>query len=268
MARNLCLTKANIENYDGVLFLDDDCLIPPDYFRLLLERINDFDVITGPNLNPAKTPPNAFQSKVSRFLGSSLAVGPFWGRFDVAPSGEKSTNSFFMLCNLFVSTKVLSEVQFSDRMFSGEENDFLTRARKRGFRTFYDARLRVDHLRRSNLKDFFLQNAKYGLGRAEQTFAQNLTLFFLMVGATWGLPLLVGIWAFEVLLAALALYALTDLALTLWLLRGTSFQIKDLLILPSLQIGYLWGIAQSPFLISQYRPTTHDLGQRHPLENT
>lgn len=165
IARNYGMERA-----DGkyLIFFDSDCVIPPEYFETITERLktNPLDCFGGPDA--AHESFSDMQKAINFAMTSFLTTGGIRGG---KHSLEKFTPRTF---NMGFSTDVYKKVGGFREMFS-EDIDMSTRIKNAGFTTGLIADAPVWHKRRLNLKKFFRQVHIFGMSR--------ITLKFLYPGS-------------------------------------------------------------------------------------
>lgn len=179
-ARNIAL-KAIDSKWVG--FLDDDVLLPDGYGIILRELLeaDQWDVVGGPD----QTHPDA--SFWERTIGQAL-ISPMASAQTVYRH-KKSRNHLnyasehdFILCNLWVRSKLLQNIQFNPSYFRNEENVLLFNLMKQQVRMKWSSSLYVFHKRKANLKDFYFAVSTSGENRMKslEESNSNLDLRFLL----------------------------------------------------------------------------------------
>ena len=162
--RNEALAAANGE---FVFFFDDDVTLDKNIIRRMLRFYEDHEVtiVGGPNLTP---PSDSFiQQCFGYVMGSSFVTGKTSQRWKPSGTAREATENDLILCNMSGRTSVLKENLFDERLWPGEEIDFLVRLRKQGFKAIYDPESIVYHSRRTTVGKFSKQIFGYACGRAE-----------------------------------------------------------------------------------------------------
>jgi glycosyltransferase involved in cell wall biosynthesis len=149
-ARNFALTKASGEY---VFFLDDDCLVPENYFSQI-DFNQDWDILGGPDRTPPN--PSPMQKLIGMALASPFCMGPTFKRHS-SNSKKVDTHadeSELILCNLWFKRSIFSNEkhQFEESLFRNEENFLLKEMKLKNKKIFYDPHLFVYHLRKDNLE--------------------------------------------------------------------------------------------------------------------
>lgn len=168
---------------DIIAFTDDDCSMEPNWLNSTLRYFRDpsIGVIGGPNLTP----------KDSSFLSHcfGLAMSSYFGaasmstRYDKKNIKGEITEQNLIFNNLFVKNEIFKKGLFlNENMFPNEENEFLNRVSKKGYKLKYSPEVFVYHPRKDTLNGFVKQVFGYGSGRANQTKIQpdSFKLLFLL----------------------------------------------------------------------------------------
>jgi glycosyltransferase involved in cell wall biosynthesis len=147
-ARNIAM---QMSSYHFYCFLDDDTKVPQNYFEIAQKHLNQNIAVLG---GPDRTYPNSnyFESAIGETLKSPLATGGTRHRHNsprnpaaIIPSEKK-----FILCNLWISKKVLLEnnLFFDTDFFRNEENVLLHHLRNQ--KMIYSPELYVYHKRKGS----------------------------------------------------------------------------------------------------------------------
>lgn len=155
IARNYGLEHAR---GDYFVFVDSDCILPPDYFAILRHslRKNPTDCFGGPDA--AHESFTDTQKAINYAMTSFLTTGGIRGG---KRSMEKFTPRTF---NMGYSRRVWETTGGFREMFS-EDIDMSTRIRMAGFKTALFPDVKVFHKRRVNLKKFWKQVHVFGQSR-------------------------------------------------------------------------------------------------------
>lgn len=144
---------------DYLIFLDSDCIVPPDYCKVVRESLGqDYsDAFGGPDrAHPDFT---KFQKAINFSMTSFLTTGGIRGGTE--KMGKFHPRSF----NMGFSRKVYEATGGFSRMRFGEDVDLSLRILEKGFTTRLIRDAYVYHKRRSNLRQFFKQVYNSGIAR-------------------------------------------------------------------------------------------------------
>lgn len=143
---------------DFFVFVDSDCILPPDYFANLRKSLaeNPVDCFGGPDA--AHESFTDMQKAINYSMTAFLTTGGIRGG---KVSMEKFTPRTF---NMGYSRKVWEKVGGFREMFS-EDIDMSTRIRLAGFSITLYPEVRVFHKRRVNLRKFWKQVHVFGMSR-------------------------------------------------------------------------------------------------------
>lgn len=155
IARNHGMEQARGEYF---IFFDSDCVIPPDYMRILAEHLdaNHVDCFGGPDA--AHVSFSNTQKAINFAMTSFLTTGGIRGG---KISMEKFTPRTF---NMGFSRKVYEQVGGFREMFS-EDIDISTRIRRAGFSIVLIREAYVWHKRRVDFGKFARQVYVFGMSR-------------------------------------------------------------------------------------------------------
>jgi len=144
---------------DYMIFLDSDCVIPPDYCKIVKASLDrsGADAFGGPDR--AHPDFNRFQKAINFSMTSFLTTGGIRGGTE--KMGKFHPRSF----NMGISRKVYNETGGFANMRFGEDVDFSLRILENGFTTALIKDAFVFHKRRSNLRQFFKQVHNSGIAR-------------------------------------------------------------------------------------------------------
>ena len=144
---------------DYMIFLDSDCVIPPDYCKLVKESLDRsyVDAFGGPDrAHPDFT---RFQKAINFSMTSFLTTGGIRGGTE--KMGKFHPRSF----NMGISREVYKATGGFSNMRFGEDVDFSLRILEKGYTTALIKEAFVYHKRRSNLRQFFKQVYNSGIAR-------------------------------------------------------------------------------------------------------
>lgn len=143
---------------DYFIFFDSDCVIPPDYFKILSEALdrNPLDCFGGPDA--AHESFSTTQKAINYSMTSFLTTGGIRG-------GKVQLEKFVpRTFNMGYSRKVYEKVGGFREMFS-EDIDMSTRIRQAGFSIGLIREAYVYHKRRVNMRLFTRQVYVFGMSR-------------------------------------------------------------------------------------------------------
>ena len=155
IARNYGLDRAQGEYF---VFFDSDCVIPPDYFKILTEALdsNPLDCFGGPDA--AHESFTSTQKAINYSMTSFLTTGGIRG-------GKVSLEKFVpRTFNMGYSRRVYETVGGFREMFS-EDIDMSTRIRQAGFTISLIHPAHVYHKRRVDFAKFLRQVYVFGMSR-------------------------------------------------------------------------------------------------------
>lgn len=144
---------------DFFIFLDSDCLVPPNYLNML-DRAREkekFDAFGGPDAaHPSFT---AVQKAINYSMTSLFTTGGIRGR-------KKAVEQFHPRSfNMGISRRVFEETGGFSAMRFGEDIDFSIRIVAAGFKSCLVPECFVYHKRRTDFRKFFKQVFNSGIAR-------------------------------------------------------------------------------------------------------
>lgn len=202
IARNYGIDRAD---GDFLVFVDSDCVLPPDYFSSLRKALEmtPADCFGGPDA--AHESFSSLQKAINFAMTSFLTTGGIRG-------GKVQLEKFVpRTFNMGFSRRVYDKVGGFREMFS-EDIDMSTRIRQAGFQPVLFRDVKVYHKRRVDLKKFWRQVHVFGMSR--------ITLQLLYPGSMklvhW-LPALFVVFSLAMIIGAI-FWALAIVPLILYLL--------------------------------------------------
>ena len=155
IARNYGMERAD---GDFFIFVDSDCILPPDYIEKLKKSLGDdpTDCYGGPDT--AHESFSDIQKAINFSMTSFFTTGGIRG-------GKKSMEKFIpRTFNMGFSKEVYSKVGGFREMFS-EDIDMSTRIKNNGFKIVLYPDVKVFHKRRVDFKKFWRQVHVFGMSR-------------------------------------------------------------------------------------------------------
>lgn len=197
---------------DYFVVFDSDCIIPPDYFKIVDDELSrqPFDAWGGPDRAHENFTP--LQRAMAFTMSSVLTTGGIRGKKNSV--GSFQPRSF----NMGISRNVYDKTQGFSFSRLAEDIELSIRMRKLGFNVVLLAEAFVYHKRRTTLRQFYHQVSSFGKGRVQVGKAHpgevKLTHWFpalFLVGMFS--PLIVLPFSLPLAIAALAGYVLYFLAI-------------------------------------------------------
>lgn len=144
---------------DYCVFLDSDCVLPPDYFRLVRNSLAEayVDAFGGPDSAHAAF--SALQKAINYSMTSFFTTGGIRG------SSEKLEKFHPRSFNMGYSKEVFNSTKGFSKMRFGEDIDMSIRILQNGFKTKLIKEAYVYHKRRTNFRQFFKQVFNSGIAR-------------------------------------------------------------------------------------------------------
>lgn len=172
-SRNFGMKKAK-GNY--FIILDSDCILPPDYLKIVFEALEtDYvDCFGGPDAaHPSFT---NLQKAINYAMTSMLTTGGIRGRKNAV--NKFQPRSF----NMGISKEVFEKTGGFGKIHPGEDPDLTIRIWQKGYQTCLIEDAFVYHKRRISWTRFYQQVYKFGLTRPILNFwhpqTQKLTYWF------------------------------------------------------------------------------------------
>ena len=152
-----------------ILFLDDDSVVSPWLLERYLDAFRADSTLAAVGGPAESLSGNGFQRLSSLVLGEPWVMGKSAARYRAWGEARYSDERELILCNLCVRRRAFAEVGgFDEALYPNEENEFLERLRRRGWRSLYDPKAVVKRPYRRNLREFVSSIFGYGRGRAAQ----------------------------------------------------------------------------------------------------
>lgn len=184
--RNRAAMKAKGEI---LYFLDNDSIATPGLFAQVAQHYQERDDLAGvggPNLTPETD--NFLQKSFGYALASPFAHFKMAARYKSIGRVRETDEKELILCNLSVRRDIfLQENGLNESLYPNEENEFINRLTRKGYRFLYDPDAVVYRSRRTRIRDFLAQFLRYGRGRAEQLEVEGFSWSSLVFLAPLGL---------------------------------------------------------------------------------
>lgn len=166
-----------------VAFINGHTLIPKDWskkIRIFFEKYKKIDIVGGPQLTPKNA---SYFEKVSGYaLSSKFGSGGVSARYDGKKLIINADETVLSSANLACRKKVVEKIRFDEKLYPGEDSKFISDAKKNGFKIAYSSKIIAFNKRRTNLKDFAVQNFKFGMVRPKkETLLETLKHLFFII---------------------------------------------------------------------------------------
>ncbi len=141
------------------IFLDSDCILPPDYFRIVRSTLSASyaDAFGGPD--KAHKSFSNLQKAINYSMTSFFTTGGIRG------GSEKIDKFYPRSFNMGYSREVFSKTNGFSGMRFGEDIDMSIRILENGFKTMLIKEAFVYHKRRTSIRQFFKQVYNSGIAR-------------------------------------------------------------------------------------------------------
>lgn len=142
---------------DYFIFVDSDCMFPPNYLTELDKRVVEFDACGGPDTDHPSFSPllKAISYSMTSFIGTGGTRG----------GGEKVGKFYPRSFNMCLSRKVYEKIGGMGGLRHGQDMDFSARIVEAGFTTGLIKDAFVYHKRRTSLAKFYRQIFNWGVAR-------------------------------------------------------------------------------------------------------
>ena len=159
-----------------IAFVNGHTLLPKDWskkIRIFFEKYKNIDIVGGPQLTPKDA---SYFEKISGYalssiFGSGGVSTRYGGKNLIFDADETSLSSANIACR----KKVLDKIKFDENLYPGEDPKFISDAKKNGFKLAYSPEIIAFNKRRTNLKEFAMQNFNYGRVRPKkESFVETL----------------------------------------------------------------------------------------------
>ena len=164
-------------------FVNGHTLLPRDWskkVRIFFEKHPEIDIVGGPQLTPENA---SYFEKISGYaLGSRFGSGEASTRYSGRKLILNADETMLTSANLVCRKHVLKLVKFDETLYPGGDPKFISDAKKKGFKIAYSPEIIAYNKRRTNIKDFFIQNFNYGKVRPKkEPFLETLKHPFFII---------------------------------------------------------------------------------------
>ncbi len=142
---------------DFFVFVDSDCMFPPNYLTELDKKADQFDACGGPDTDHPSFSPllKAISYSMTSFIGTGGTRG-----------GSEKVGKFYPRSfNMCLSRKVYEKIGGMGALRHGQDMDFSARIIEAGFTTGLISDAFVYHKRRTSLPKFYRQIFNWGVAR-------------------------------------------------------------------------------------------------------
>ncbi len=179
-ARNILIEHSTGEY---ICFIDDDVELPPNYFKLasqIIENDSQIDVFGGPD--QMKDSSSVFQEVLSSVMESFFAMGPTAKRHSKKFQVQKGSEINLILCNLWMKKEIFSQgYKFPSGFRRNEENILIAHLQRDGKKLIYNPELFVYHERKSSIKKLIKVTYLSGQFRTYGFFKEPATFNFVFM---------------------------------------------------------------------------------------
>lgn len=152
-----------------IAFVNGHTILPHNWsrnVRVFFEKNKNIEIVGGPQFTPKNA--SSFEKASGYALGSIFGSGGVSTRYSgkklILDADETSLSS----ANLACRKKVFNKIKFDEKIYPGEDPKFISDAKKNGFKMAYSPSIISFNKRRTNLREFIIQNFKYGLTRPKK----------------------------------------------------------------------------------------------------
>ena len=203
-ARNNGMANSDSEYF---IFVDSDCMFPPNYLSELDKRVSEFDACGGPDTDHPSFSPilKAINYSMTSFIGTGGTRG-----------GSEKVGKFYPRSfNMCVSRKVYETIGGMNKLRHGQDMDFSARIVEAGFKTGLVRDAFVYHKRRTSLAKFYRQIFNWGVAR--------INLSHLHPTLSKPVHFLPALLILGIILMAILSIILPQFALLIWAIMGGGF---------------------------------------------
>ena len=173
------------EDFQWVLFFDDDIQLPQDYFERAFATLGEFsfniDVLGGPEI--CFPDGSLFQKAYGFCQGEFMVTGhTYWRHRAQEGLVRRARENYLILCNLWVKSSLFQEGFYFPSLYErNEENIFLNRLEKSGREIFYSPSLFVFHRKKESLLEVMYVTFVSGHCRARSFYEHSQSFHFLFL---------------------------------------------------------------------------------------
>jgi GT2 family glycosyltransferase len=173
--RNIGAKKAETEI---IAFANMHSILAYDWSEKVIEFFKkhpEIDIVGGPHLSSED---ESYFGKISGYaLGSLFGAAEVSSRYNTRREMLDADEKYLTSANLVCKKKVLDEIKFDESLYPGEDPNFITSAKKAGFRIAYSPNIIVTQRRRDKLRDLSKQIFFYGTARPKkENFTTTLSM--------------------------------------------------------------------------------------------
>jgi len=247
---------AKVAKGEYLIFLDSDCLIPPNYLNEIDAFLNEtpVDLFGGPDA--ARDDFTDLQKAISFSMTSVLTTGGIRGKKKTV--GTYHPRGF----NMGIKKTVFEAVNGYDQNFKcGEDIELSMRILEKGYVSAFIAEAHVFHKRRTSIKKFYQQVYRFGAARInlwqkhrnELKITHMFPLFFslflllnvvFLVLSNSILPEFL-VTAKDISLKFISVYFLLNFAFSAIQNRSLHVGVLSVLTTITMMLGYGWGFAKN-----------------------
>lgn len=208
-----------------IAFIDDDAVVDSEILKkaeIFFEENKDVDIVGGPQLTPLDDEGFA---KISGYaLSSIFGAWKITNRYSKKKIIMNADETMLTSANLFCRRKVFEKVKFDPKLFPGEDPDFISKAKREGFKVAYFPEIIVYHRRRPTFRGLIKQIYKYGKVRPKkESLVETLKIPFFLAPSIFLLYLVI-----------LIVYTLMNFIITGKIIGVNNTNLSSLLFLPFL----------------------------------
>ena len=139
------------------------------------DRHPEIDIVGGPHLSLKD---ESFIGRVSGYaLGSLFGAAEVSSRYNTKKENLNADEKHITTANLICRKSVIKKIKFDEKLYPGEDPQFIVDAKKNGFKVAYSPNIIVYQRRRDNLLGLAKQIFYYGTARPKkENFATTLTM--------------------------------------------------------------------------------------------